>query len=235
MNLARRCWEELYEQFHRHGSWSLRSLTNHLKRQCPELAPSGHNTLKGWFKTCQSLPDKLVFLELAKTLELDEQEWSERWEQWDRARYTAARNSAGRIPAPPEPTAPAPRDERQPPVLLIGVGVLCGILGTLGGLALAAFAGNSTNAHAPSGTDRLPVCADIVSQMAHVFPAPGDEAYKKIAKYQGEQVVLYPGAPDTVGSDGRRYRAVRSPARADPGRYPYSWMLADDLANAPCR
>jgi hypothetical protein len=229
------CWDDLYKQFHRHGSWSLRSLTNHLKRQCPELAPSGHNTLKGWFTTCQSLPDKLVFVELAKALELDEKEWSGRWEEWDRARYTAARNSASPTPGEPEPAAPTPRDTRQRTVMLVGVGVLCGLLGAIGVLALSVAASSSTNPEAPSETHQRPACANIVSQVAYVFPAPGDEPYKKIAKYQGDQVVLYADKSDTIGPDGRRYRAVRSPARANPGRSPYSWMLADDLADAPCR
>jgi hypothetical protein len=117
-------------------------------------------------------------------------------------------------------------------VLLIGAGVLCIILGVL---ALSADASDSANPETATGIHQGPVCAKIVSDVAFVFPAPGEEPYKKIAKYQGDQVIPYTDKSDTVGPDGRRYRAIRSPARANPGRSPYSWMLAEDLVDAPCR
>jgi hypothetical protein len=78
------------------------------------------------------------------------------------------------------------------------------------------------------------MCVEVVSSVARVFPEPGADPYGKIAKYRGEQIILYPELSDTTGPDSRRYRAIRSPARANPGKSPYSWMLADDIADTPC-
>jgi hypothetical protein len=39
----------------------------------------------------KSLPDKLLFLALVRHLDLDEREWTGRWEEYDRARTHAAR------------------------------------------------------------------------------------------------------------------------------------------------
>lgn len=89
----------------------------------------------------------------------------------------------------------------------------------------------------PAGSPRpsAQACADVVKPVAYVFPQPGADPYEKIAKYRGDEVVLYPEVPDAADPNGRRYRAIRSPARANPGRSPYSWMLAEDIADAACK
>lgn len=94
----------------------------------------------------------------------------------------------------------------------------------------------------PAGTDHPTIpaaettslCAVVTSPVAHVFPTPGADPYPKIAKYSGDQITLYRDTADASGPDGRRYRAIRSPARADPGKSPYSWMRADDISDTPC-
>jgi hypothetical protein len=116
---------------------------------------------------------------------------------------------------------------------LVGGGVLVAALAVAGTLALSAGGNRNNRSTSPESDTRI--CADVISPVAHVFPQPGAEPYDKIAKYHGDQIVLHPAVSDATDSDGRQYRAIRSPARADPGKFPYSWMLAEDITGRPCR
>jgi hypothetical protein len=84
VTIARRCWEELQQERMRCGM-SLRKLADELRQQYPSEAPA-HTTLKDWFATRKSLPNKPLFLALVRVLRLDEQHWGYRWERWHRAR-----------------------------------------------------------------------------------------------------------------------------------------------------
>jgi hypothetical protein len=84
VRIARRCWEELQQERTRCGV-SLRKLANELREQYPSEAPA-HTTLKDWFATRKSLPNKPLFLALVRVLRLDERHWGEGWESWHRAR-----------------------------------------------------------------------------------------------------------------------------------------------------
>jgi hypothetical protein len=87
--LARRCWDDLSEQRVRRRL-ALRALAARLRREFPDSAPA-HSTLQDWMVSRKSLPDKLLFLALVRHLDLDEREWTGRWEEYDRARTHAAR------------------------------------------------------------------------------------------------------------------------------------------------
>lgn len=129
------------------------------------------------------------------------------------------------------------RDKKQRSVTLVRVAIVTVLAVVVVGLTTRASDDNPPSAtpqDEEQQTASPQVCADVVKSVAHVFPKPGAEPYAKIAKYKGDQMVLYLDAPDTTGPDGRRYRAIRSPARADPGKSHYSWMRAGDIANAPC-
>ena len=95
VRLARCCWEELQQERTRRQV-SLRALAADLRRQFPREAPA-HTTLKDWFGTRKSLPNRPLFLGLVGVLQLDEQHWADRWEHWHQARLTpsAASNPTG--------------------------------------------------------------------------------------------------------------------------------------------
>jgi hypothetical protein len=82
--IARRCWLDLQAQ-RRRRQIPLRKLATELRRRFPQDAPA-HTTLQDWLVNRKSLPDKPLFLAFVGLLELDEKNWAERWEQWDRAR-----------------------------------------------------------------------------------------------------------------------------------------------------
>jgi hypothetical protein len=90
--VARRCWDDLLEQ-RRRRQISLDVLEKGIRRAFPQDAPA-RSTLQDWFVNRKSLPDKLLFLELVRLLELDVQEWAYRWEEWDRARLQKCRAGA---------------------------------------------------------------------------------------------------------------------------------------------
>jgi hypothetical protein len=64
---------------------SLRRLADELRQLYPSEAPA-HTTLKDWFATRKSLPNKPMFLALVRVLRLDDQHWGNVWERWHRAR-----------------------------------------------------------------------------------------------------------------------------------------------------
>jgi hypothetical protein len=84
VRIARRCWEEIQQERMR-CDVSLRKLANELRQQYPSEAPA-HTTLKDWFATRKSLPNKPLFLALVRVLRLDDRHWDNEWERWHRAR-----------------------------------------------------------------------------------------------------------------------------------------------------
>jgi hypothetical protein len=95
VRLARSCWEELQQERTRR-QLSLRALATDLRQEFPREAPA-HTTLKDWFGTRKSLPNKPLFLGLVSVLQLDEQHWANRWEHWHHARLNppSASNPTG--------------------------------------------------------------------------------------------------------------------------------------------
>jgi hypothetical protein len=87
--LARRCWDDLSEQRVRRRL-ALRALAARLRREFPDSAPA-HSTLQDWMVSRKSLPDRLLFLAVVRHLDLDEREWTGRWEEYDRVRSTSLR------------------------------------------------------------------------------------------------------------------------------------------------
>jgi hypothetical protein len=130
------------------------------------------------------------------------------------------------------------RDKKQRFLVLAGAAIVAAALGIVALVRTTRATDSDLPAAMPQNQEQQAaspqLCADVVNSVAHVFPKPGADPYNKIAKYKGDQMVLYPDMPDATGPDGRRYRAIRSPARADPGKSSYSWVLAGDVANAPC-
>jgi hypothetical protein len=130
------------------------------------------------------------------------------------------------------------RGKKQRSLMLVGAVIVTTALAIVALVLTTRVGGGNLPAALPQNQGQQSaspqLCADVVSSIAHVFPKPGAVPYDKIAKYKGDQMVLYPDMPDAIGPDGRRYSAVRSPARADPGKSAYSWVLASDIANAPC-
>ena len=96
--IARRCWSELQEQ-RRRLQIPLRKLATELRRRFPQDAPA-HTTLQDWLVNRKSLPDKPLFLAFVGLLELDEKNWADRWEQWDRARLAVPTASGDRVEVP---------------------------------------------------------------------------------------------------------------------------------------
>jgi hypothetical protein len=95
VRLARCCWEELQQERTRRQV-SLRALASDLRQEFPREAPA-HTTLKDWFGTRKSLPNRALFLGLVRVLQLDEQHWANRWEQWHHSRLSpsSAANPTG--------------------------------------------------------------------------------------------------------------------------------------------
>jgi hypothetical protein len=112
--IARRCWLDLQEQ-RRRLQIPLRKLAIELRRRFPQDAPA-HTTLQDWLVNRKSLPDKPLFLAFVGLLELDEKNWADRWEQWDRARLALPTASGDRVevPAPARHLATVTDDEPRP-------------------------------------------------------------------------------------------------------------------------
>ena len=112
--IARGYWEELQEQRVRCGI-SLRGLANELRQHCPSEAPA-HTTLKDWFATRKSLPNKPLFLALVRVLDLDERHWDSGWERWHRARQTRPplEQAAQESPSGSESPGSPPSARRRP-------------------------------------------------------------------------------------------------------------------------
>jgi len=80
-DLARRYWHELNVERNKQRM-SMGKLSRHIRE--PE------STLYFGFNERKSLPDKDLFIAIATALNLDQAQWSSRWDKWDRARTTKA-------------------------------------------------------------------------------------------------------------------------------------------------
>lgn len=110
VRLARCCWEELQQERTRRQV-SLRALARDLRQEFPREAPA-HTTLKDWFGTRKSLPNRPLFLGLVGVLQLDEQHWANKWEHWHQARLIPPSASN-----PISPARPTDNDEQRVSVL----------------------------------------------------------------------------------------------------------------------
>jgi hypothetical protein len=111
VRLARSCWAELQQERTRRQV-SLRALARDLRQEFPREAPA-HTTLKDWFGTRKSLPNRPLFLGLVGVLQLDEQHWANRWEHWHQARLIPP--SASNPISPARPTANTEQGVSVPP------------------------------------------------------------------------------------------------------------------------
>lgn len=254
-SLARRCWNDLEAQRRRRGV-TLRDLEDQLKNCKLPRKPPAYNTLQNWFARRTSLPDKLVFLEIVKLLELDEQHWARRWEQWDRAQYapranvaqsdlTNSDNDAQPNSFQPEPigqsetvesdTSSSSETERNTTETVPRrrhvprkLVVMGAAAGViLAGLGVAQAVRQWGDAEEEGGSIK---CATVAVATADVFEDP--QRLRTIAvKRQGNRITLPSGHKDALGSDGRRYRVVFTPTRTPSGQ---AYMLADTLAPTNC-
>lgn len=254
-SLARRCWDDLEAQRRRRGV-TLRHLEEQLRSsKLPRRTPA-YNTLQNWFARRTNLPDKLVFLEIARLLQLEEQHWGRRWEQWDRAQYAPHLNvsqadfthsgnhgqSNQSQPDPvednetAEPAAPDGPETEQSSIKTASrsrrTRQRAIAAGAVAGAILAGLGVNQVvqqlgGAEEERGSIK---CAAVAVATTNVFRNP-DGLQSIAVKRQGDRITLPSGYENVSGSDGRRYSVVLTPTRTPSGQ---AYMLADTLTPTNC-